>query len=106
MICPNCGSSEIRVSRSIRWSDVFRQMWGSEAFRCRDCQMRFYAPLPSASSSESRLLFSSSGRPNRLFKIHKRRSVIRRLVVIAIFTVAFALFLCFLYYLSRAPAQS
>ncbi len=44
MICPNCASSEIRRSQRSSWTDVVQQFRGQDAFRCRKCRNRFYAP--------------------------------------------------------------
>jgi hypothetical protein len=44
MICPNCGSSEIRRSQRSSWADIVQQFRGQDAFRCRKCRNRFYSP--------------------------------------------------------------
>jgi hypothetical protein len=44
MICPNCSSSEIRRSQRSSWADLVQQFRGQDAFRCRKCRNRFYAP--------------------------------------------------------------
>jgi hypothetical protein len=43
MICPNCGSPEIRRSQRSSWADIVQQFRGQDAFRCRKCRNRFYA---------------------------------------------------------------
>jgi hypothetical protein len=103
MICPQCGSTNIRNSRRARWGDVFQRIRGLAAFRCRKCRQRFFAS-DSAEPGQERIVQSKqSHRPKRLISSQTKHRLIRRLIVIAIFTVAFALFWYFLRYLTTEP---
>jgi hypothetical protein len=53
MICPNCASSEIRRSQRSSWTDVVQQFRGQDAFRCRKCRNRFYAPRAAVTDPKS-----------------------------------------------------
>ena len=53
MICPNCSSSEIRRSQRSSWADVVQQFRGQDAFRCRKCRNRFYAPRAAVTAPAS-----------------------------------------------------
>ena len=107
--CPSCGSTEVRVSKTSRWSDVFHLTGGRAAFRCRNCRERYFAKEAAepAVSASSRPVSSERSRP-RMSSAAKRR-LRRRLVIIAIFALAFAIFGFFLRYILRepsAPAES
>ena len=41
--CPNCGSPNIRRSRSESIKDKILRLFGRRAYRCRDCRDRFHA---------------------------------------------------------------
>ena len=43
-MCPKCKSDHISRSKSWRVSDPFMRVWGMVAYRCRECQSRFYLP--------------------------------------------------------------
>ena len=62
MICPNCGSSEIRRSQRSSWADIVQQFRGQDAFRCRKCRNRFYYPR------------AGVGEPGSVKPIRRRRS--------------------------------
>jgi hypothetical protein len=41
--CANCGSPNIRRSRTEGIIDKFHRIFGRRAYRCRDCRDRFHA---------------------------------------------------------------
>jgi multidrug efflux pump subunit AcrB len=105
MTCPKCGSSEIRTSRSARWSDVFQRVRGREAFRCRQCRQRFFASVAFASETEG----GASNRSQRSalhLSTRTRKLLVRRLIVISIFAVMFVIFWLFLRYLTTERSPS
>jgi hypothetical protein len=104
MTCPECGSSEIRVSRSTRWSDVFQRVRGREAFRCRKCRLRFFALVSSESGPERAVQSKQTHRPTKLMSTRRKNRLVRRLIVILIFVVAFVIFWYFLRYLTSEPS--
>lgn len=107
MICPNCGNAKIRLSEHPHWNDVFQRIVGRQPYRCRDCRHRFYAP------KSSELVGVQQGRSRhtrptiRLMSARNRKRIARRLIVIAIFAVMFAIFWLYLRYITtgRGPAQ-
>jgi hypothetical protein len=107
MTCPDCGSSEVRASRSTRWNDFFQRVHGREPFRCRKCRLRFFASDSPGSGSEPVAQSGRNHRPTKLLSSRTKKRLIRRLVVISIFAVAFILFLFFLRYLTteRMPSS-
>ena len=106
MTCPECGSSEIRASRSTRWKDVFQRVRGREPFRCRKCRLRFFSSQSSTPGSERVVQSSHSHRSSRLMSTRTKKRLVRQLVVIAIFAVALVIFLFFLRYLTTEPSPS
>jgi len=92
MICPKCGSAEIRSSQRRKWTDVLRARCGWRTFRCRSCRTRFRAstvgePAPAASTRK-----------------RSRAKQFRPLIVQALILVAmFVIFFIFLRYLTREP---
>jgi hypothetical protein len=104
MICPECGSADVRVSKSSRMSDVLKRLRGNDAFRCRDCRKRFYGPMSFASNSKWEVLKPRIHRSVRNMSARTRRRLVRRLIAGGIFTVAFVLFWLFLRYLVGAIA--
>ena len=107
MTCPKCGSSDIRASRRARWSDVFHRVRGRETFRCRSCWKRFYASDSTESGLENVDKSKHTHRPAKLMSTRSKKRLVRRLVVISIFAVAFLLFWFFLRYLTteKNPSQ-
>jgi hypothetical protein len=106
MTCPNCGSSDIRVSRNPHFADVFRHIRGQEAYRCRKCRGRFYgvksAEIEKTSSGRSSLSRRWSlwhGDPRQ------RRRLLRGAILITVLAVAFAIFWFFLTFITteRTP---
>jgi hypothetical protein len=41
-MCPSCQSNDISRSRKRKLTDGFMRWMGKVAYRCRDCQKRFY----------------------------------------------------------------
>jgi transcriptional regulator NrdR family protein len=107
MICPECGSSEIRASKSTCWRDVFQRVRGREAFRCRQCRLRFFASESSVSVPERVVQSKPTHRPTKLVSTRMKKRLARQLTVIAIFAVALVIFLFFLRYLTteRSPSE-
>jgi len=104
MTCPECGSSEIRVSRSTQWSDVFHRVLGREAFRCRKCRHRFFASDSPESNPERAVQSKQTHGPTKLMSTRAKNRLVRRVIVILIFAVAFVIFWYFLRYLTREPS--
>ena len=100
MTCPECGSPDIRASRHARKGDILQRIRGKKAFRCRNCQKRFFVSLFSPSRSKQLLPSSRSRRSRSYLSLATRRRLAHWLVVIATFAVALVLFLLFLRYLT------
>lgn len=110
MTCPGCGSSEVRASKSTRWSDFLQRARSREAFRCRKCRQRFFASISTESVvpvPEHAVQSKHTHRPAKLISSRAKKRLIKRLIMISIFAVAFILFLFFLRYLTteRMPAS-
>ncbi len=106
MTCPECGSSDIRESRSAHWSKLFQQIFGRQPFRCRKCRRRFFASDSTASAPERAANSKDTRRPARLMTTRTKKRLVRRLIVISIFSLAFVLFLLFLGYLTTEHMSS
>jgi hypothetical protein len=46
MICPKCGSHDVRPSHAESFVSTFFRMFGQWPFRCRSCRARFYRSSP------------------------------------------------------------
>jgi hypothetical protein len=96
MNCPQCGKSDIRHSHSSHWSDLLHRVFGGDAFRCRQCQARFFvrrvAPDIKCSKEQSK-----RGRSEFM----RRKRLVRRLVTIAVFVAMFSLFGLFLLHITK-----
>jgi preprotein translocase subunit SecG len=105
MTCPECGNSEIRISQRAHWGDIFQRVRGRQAFRCRKCRRRFFAPLSPQSGLDQGFQSKHSTRPKKLFSTRRKKNLVRALAVLSIFAMAFVIFLLFLRYLTteRAP---
>jgi hypothetical protein len=88
MNCPACGSSDVRSSKRSRWSDTIQRAIGREAVRCRICRERFYISRSAALKSGNPLV----KRPKQLMSAQTRGRILRRVVLVAVFALAFALF--------------
>jgi hypothetical protein len=78
---------------------------GQEAFRCRACRHRFYA---AKSAVAHRMHGHRSPKPGALHPaIPNRMRLLRRLVMLAIFVLAFLIFWVFLRYITteRNPSE-
>ena len=100
MTCPKCGSTEVRSSKRAELGDFFHRMRGHEAFRCRKCRERFFVSEAALSDGQRTVLSKSTNKPVKLMSVRKKQRIIRQLIVVSIFAVAFALFLFFLRYLT------
>ena len=105
MICPKCGSSDVRSSRNPRWSDVFQQVRGREPFRCRECRRRFFAsvsePAPDLAGQPK-----STQRSRWHISTRTKKRLARRLSLIVIFAVALIIFWLFLRYITNEPGTA
>jgi len=96
MNCPKCASTDVRLSRQAKWGDIFYGFSGRRAFRCRDCQLRFFAVDPGGHSS------SSNAHPHDGIRMRKRLR--RRILEVTIFAIMLVIFFVFLHYLTREQA--
>ena len=92
MNCLLCGSPDIRLSKRSHLADVFARMRGKGAFRCRSCGKRFYAPEENGAGLKQALQMIGNRRSAGRLSSRTKRHLARKLVVIAIFAAAFALF--------------
>ena len=106
MTCPECGSTEIRSSKSFHLRDVLQRVRGREGFRCRKCRHRFFAAYSGESGPAAAAPSKSSVRHPQLMSMRARKRLVRRLVEFTIFAVAFLIFWYFLRYITteKAPA--
>jgi hypothetical protein len=109
MICPQCGSSDIRISRHPHVADVFQRIRGREAYRCRKCRNRFYGAL-AAGADKGRARKSTHQYRGSLWGrggFQQRRRLFRKALFFAVFAAAFALFWMFLRFIStdRMPSE-
>jgi transposase-like protein len=44
-MCPSCNSNDISRSRKRKLKDALMRWMGKVAYRCRDCQKRFYVNI-------------------------------------------------------------
>jgi len=44
-MCPSCQSNDVSRSRKRKLKDRFMRWMGKVAYRCRDCQRRFYVNI-------------------------------------------------------------
>jgi hypothetical protein len=74
--------------------------------RCKTCRRRFFASSDATSAPAAKTRPSRG--TNKLISARRKRRIARRLVVISIFAVAFAVFWLFLRYLTteRVPSDS
>ena len=102
--CPSCGSTEVRVSKTSRWSDVFHSIGGRAAFRCRNCRERFFAKQ----AGEPTIRASSRSGSNRRSRPHMsstaKKRLRKRLLIIFIFALALTIFGFFLRYILKEPS--
>jgi transcriptional regulator NrdR family protein len=104
MTCPDCGSSEIRLSRSRRFQDAFQRLRGREPFRCSKCRVRFFA----IESPELALGKAAHSNPDRrsLWNSRIKKRLAKRMIVVSIFAVALVIFLIFLRYVTSEQSSS
>ena len=99
MVCPSCGSTNIRTSRRAFMTDKLHRAIGREAVRCRACRHRFYV---SKSGTAVELPKAQSSRKRKSHKLSSsaRRRRTRKIVTASIFALAFIIFLVFLRYIT------
>jgi len=107
MICPKCSSTEIRVSKHPHWDDFLQRIRGREGYRCRKCRFRFFASPSSELDPVPVHQSTHTSRPKILISTRARKRLVKRLVVISIFAVAFIVFWFFLRYITteRMPGS-
>jgi hypothetical protein len=96
MTCPACGSEDTRSSKRFRLGDVLQRLRGRGAFRCRQCQKRFYSTVLSDPSSFGAILFSHSLGATPRIRAKTKRRLVRWMIVTAVFGFAFIVFWVFL----------
>jgi hypothetical protein len=108
MICPGCSSPDVRASQQNRWSDAFQRLIGCQAYRCRKCRLRFYAPELSEVTVGVTTSPGSIHRSQLVTNPGSRKRLVRRLLAIAVFTVMFIIFWFYLKYLTtdRTPPDN
>jgi putative flippase GtrA len=87
--------------------DAFHHVFGREAYRCRECRIRFYGAKSAAletsasdHSSKSRQWSFGQASPS------EHRRLMRRLTLFAIFALAFIIFWFFLRFLTAEHGSS
>jgi len=106
MICPECGSSDTRASRSTSWRDALPRALGRKAYRCRKCRKRFYASPFSVSAPKQVAPSSSSRQSTRRMRSKTLKRIKRMMVVFVTFTLALGLFWIILRYFTAVKAPS
>ena len=101
MICPGCGSTEVRPSRRSRWGDLIPRMHGQQAYRCKKCRIRFQG---AAGAAGSRGGFFQWRRRHGSSRGSRRRAL--RLVQAVIFLLMLFVFYLFLRYLTDEKSPS
>jgi hypothetical protein len=92
MICPSCGSYDVRPSRKqSRWE--FLLEWRSlHRFRCRECRRSFAAPLPRAERDALRKSEQTRKKRTKGWNSFTQGRVQRRAIEIALFVGMLLLF--------------
>ena len=106
MICPHCGSTDTRASRSTRWRDAFPRTLGREPYRCRGCRKRFYASPFAQSAAKQGTPARGSKRSTHRMRSKTRKRIKSMLVLFGTFGLAFGLFWIFLRYFTAVKAPS
>ena len=108
MTCPHCGSSDVRHSHSLHWSDGWHRALGREAYRCRKCRLRFFLPRMSQIFAHATGQSVRSRKATKRLDLRGRKRLIRRLIAITVFVLMFSLFGLFLHRITedRTPASS
>jgi hypothetical protein len=86
---------------------MFQRVRGREALRCRTCRLRFFASESSVSAPKQAVESNGKRRSTPLLNPRAKKRLARQLIVLAIFVVAFLIFLFFLRYLTteRSPSE-
>jgi hypothetical protein len=100
MTCPRCGSSEIRASKTTRWTDVFHLVRGREAVRCRKCGLRFFAAGLAAATMRPAGAARGAYRPTKPMSPQGKKLHLSQLTMVSIFALAAIIFWLFLRYLT------
>lgn len=100
MICPKCSSPDVRTSQQTQWKDHFHTLLGSQAYRCRKCRLRFHAHEVATLTASAVGVLDSLHRTEAGPSLRNRRRLVRRLIMIVIFTAMFVIFWFYLRYLT------
>jgi hypothetical protein len=102
MTCPKCSSQNIRISRHSHWNDVFYRIQGEQPYRCRSCRHRFYASLSALPASRQ-----SGHHTIPIMSAWRRKHILRRVIILAIFATCFYIFWLYLRYITtdRVPSN-
>ena len=92
MNCLLCGSVDIRPSKSSRWADLAQHVRGKCAYRCRGCGKRFYAEESEKTGLKDTLSLVLNQKSKSRMSVKARRRLMRKVVVLSVFAMAFALF--------------
>lgn len=108
MICPVCSDSDVRASQRSHWKDIFQECLGCQAFRCRKCRVRFYAPKMSHLPPRAAGLSVSTHGSVFGLRGRARKRLIRLLVTFVIFAAMLIIFWFYLRYLTtdKVPSDS
>jgi ribosomal protein L37AE/L43A len=100
LLCPQCGSPEVRRSHHHKWFDRFYSPLHRQPYRCRKCRHRFYGAGSAAASD------AVSKRSHKRESKRGMRRLRHWMLEAAIFAVLLLLFFVFLKYLTREPPAS
>lgn len=106
MNCKKCGSANLRFSQKKRWTDPFQRLIGREAIRCRKCRLRFYVFRNSTLAKELAARNGERAGSSPISRGQRRRRIVKCLIVIAVFALAFGLFWLFLRYITTEHVPS
>lgn len=93
MNCPYCKSTDIRLSQHPHQWDLLHRLRGQEAFRCRACRSRFFAPESALVELEPAQRRLKSLRSNQL-----RKSLLRGVGIFATLLLWFVVYWALLRY--------
>ena len=104
--CPNCGSFDVRRSRSSHWTDAFRSTRERVPYRCRSCRKRFFSMSELEKDGDHPNFSWRTARQLKRERAARRRQLRRTIAIIMVLLVAFVIFLLFLRRITNgAPGQ-
>jgi len=101
MKCPKCDSTEARRSRHSKWKDVFHSPLGQQAYRCRSCHARFYAPKPAEPPAAASASTSDTSQKRHHKSKSRSKSRRRHLVEAGVFALMMIIFIFCLLFITR-----